>query len=1039
MSANHICSQCHAALPENAAHGLCTICLLRAARRVFSMAGVPEKLERPKSKNQTPVGDYELLEEIARGGMGIVFRARQISLGRIVAVKALLFGEFASDEFIALFRAEARAAGALQHPNIVAIHEVWQHGGQHFFSMDFVEGQTLAHLLKDGPLTAKRAARYAEIIARAVYFAHSRGIIHRDLKPSNILIDASDQPRITDFGLAKRFASLNSLSAPASVVGSPLYMSPEQSGDKTLPLSPAADVYSTGAMLYHMLTGRPPFVGDSIEQILAQTIGAEPVSPRLLNQNVSRDLETICLKCLQKDPSRRYASALELADDLERFLKNLPIHARPISRVERTTRWMRRNPAPTAVLALVTIIAAASTWASVHLGHLNREIKIGQYISDMNIAMRHLENGDAGHASALLKAHVPSRNSVDLRGFEWRHMWWLCRGNYENWLPAHPQVVGTVQFADKIMLTYAWDGAGVARVWDVASRANLFTFKNISAVGGFTSDEKSFVLNRPNGAIELIDATTGATNRAFAAKGRLLACAGDVAATRDRSDRLIVWSLRDGRDLLIISNCPPPTLLYGWGSPAKISDDGRKLALIIPSANPLHPAREVRLWDLTSGAELESLPVNSDLRCLAFSPDGEWLLAGDGRGKLHVWNLTTREPGGVEAHGGVPLLSIAFSPDGKTFATGSSDEKPIRLWDLATLTPKDHELRGQAGDVWSLAFSKDGRQLASGTRDSLVRIWNVASVAKQNFDPIKADEYHNIAFSPDSRLFAGGCKDNTVKIWNVATHELVATVQGASYVVAFSEDSERLLVSGANYNAFWWDIKKRTSEKLPTYGGDLGKVVSVAISPNRRFAALGLQSGQIYLVDMVTGMPVRRAFEGHAGPVQSLAFSPDGQKLASGGADMNVMVWNIQTGERLGACQEHKGAVFGVAISPNGKFLASGCGAETVKLWELNNVTKHSVTSVSVHRAVIRSLAFTPDLRNLATASEDRTVKIWNFATFSEKNKIEVASFSFEEPLRSIQFSPDGNTLAAVTDKGTLRLFHAATFAEADRQLAELP
>ncbi|HUS37307.1 MAG TPA: protein kinase [Verrucomicrobiae bacterium] len=1036
MPANEKCSRCSAPLAVSAAHGLCPACLLEAGRRLFSFAAASEKPQGPKTKASTPVGDYELLQEIARGGMGIVFKARQISLNRIVAVKALLFGEFASEEFIAMFRGEAQAAAGLQHPNIVAIHEVWQHGGQHFFSMDFVEGHTLAHLLKNGPLNVHRAARYIEVIARAVHFAHERGIIHRDLKPSNILIDAADQPRITDFGLAKRFTSARTPSVSVSLVGSPHYMSPEQSGDRTLPLSPATDVYALGGMLYHMLTGRPPFVGDSIEQILAQTIAAEPVSPRLLNQSVSRDLETICLKCLQKGPARRYVSALELADDLDRFVKNLPIHARPISRVERTTRWIRRNPAPTAVLALVTGIAIAATWASVHLQHLNREIKIGQYVSDMSVAARHLEDGDAGHALSLLKAHVPVGNSPDLRGFEWRHMWWLCRGNYDNWLPAHRQVVGTLQFGHDKILTFAWDST--ARLWNTRTRANLFTFKNLSAVGGFMAGDKAFVINRPDGSVQIIDANTGATNRVFASKGRLLAFAGEIAATRDQLDRLRVWNLRDGRELLVVSNSPPATLLYSWNSPAKISPDGSKLALIIPGANALHPSREIRLWDLRTGAELKPLPANSDVRSMAFSPDGNFLLAGDGHGELRVWNLLTGQSNSIPAHS-VPLLCIAFSPDGKTFATGSSDGKPIQLWDLATLTVRDHQFRGQAGDVWSLAFSPDGQQLASGTRDGQVRIWTIAKTAEREFPAVNADEYANITFSPNSRLFAAGCKDNTVKIWNVATHEIVATIQRASYVVAFSEDSERLLVSGKHGEAFWWDVTRRTSEKIPSYGGDLVKIVSVAISPNRHFAALGSQDGQIHLVDMVTGLPIRKGFDGHAGPVRSLAFSPDGKKIASGGDDMTVMVWDVQTGQRLGSCPDaHKAAVYGVAISPDGKTLASGCGAETLKLWDLNNISKQAWASVSLHRSVIRALSFSPDQKNLASASDDRTVKLWNFATLSKNKNVEVASFRFDEPLRAVQFSPDGNTLAAVTDKGTLRLLHASSLAECDRQIAEL-
>ena len=1021
-----VCIRCATPLPANAPQGICPRCLLAAV--VLKPA-----VEIPlPSKPRTPVGDYELLEEIARGGMGIVFRARQFSLNRIVAIKALLFGEFASDEFVGRFRAEAQAAAGLQHPNIVAIYEVWEAAGQHFFSMEYVEGKTLATILNSGPLAPTRVARYIEITARAVHFAHQRGIIHRDLKPSNILIDSADQPRITDFGLAKRFNSASVASPTTTFAGSPHYVSPEQCGQRGAFITPAADIYSLGATLYHMITGRPAFIGESVEEILAQTISAEPVSPRLLNRSISRDLETICLKCLAKDPSRRYASALELAEDLERFLQNLPIKARPITRVEQSARWMRRNPAPTAVLGLLTVIAAATTWASFHFRNLNREVMVGKYVSDMNIAARHLDEGDVGHAITLLKAHVPQKSAQELRGFEWRHMWWVARGNYEHWLPKHPQVVGSIQFdaTGERALTFAWDKT--ARVWNAKTRENILTLTNVAAIGGFAVDGNSLVINRPNGGVELIGSTFGE----FQSKGQLIAFAADIAATRDAAERLTVWELQTGRELLIISNSPPATLPYSWASPAKISPDGSKLALINPSANPLQPARVVRVWDLRSGAELEPLSENRDLRSLAFSKDGQSLLTGDGQGLLRAWNLISGESKDIQAHK-VPLLSIAFSPDGETFATGSSDAHPIRLWDFATLTAKDYEFRGQAGDVWSLAFSPDGQRLASGTRDGIIRIWDIPNTATKALDLINADEYPNIAFSPDSRFFAGGCKDHTVKIWNVTTHEVVATIRRASYVVAFSEDNERLLVSSKDGHAFWWHIQKGVSEKIPDYGGDLGKVVSVAIASNRRFAALGTQNGHIYIVDMASGLPLRNAFEGHVGAVRSLAFSPDGQKLASGGADMSVMVWDVQTGASLGACQEHKAAVFGIAISPDGKTLASGCGAETIKFWSLDNSLKRSRDSVSLHRSVIRSLSFTPDHRNLASASEDRTVKLWNLATFSKSN-VEVASFSFPEPLRAVQFSPDGNTLAAVTDKGTLRLFHASSLAESDRQIAEL-
>jgi WD40 repeat protein/serine/threonine protein kinase len=1047
MPAENTCAQCASPLPANAPLGLCPACLIRAGLNAFSAGKQPSK-PRPserKTKAHTTVGDYELLEEIARGGMGIVFRARQVSLNRIVAVKALLFGEFASDHFITRFRAEAQAAAALQHPNIIAIHEIWEHRGQHFFSMELVDGQTLAQIIKDRPISSRHAAQYATTIARAVHFANSRGILHRDLKPSNVLIDHHDQPRITDFGLAKRLDQHASQSI-SGVVGSPHYMSPEQAGQRSAELALATDVYSIGAMLYHMLAGRPPFAGESVEEVIHQTLHAEPISPRLLNTSVPRDLETICLKCLQKEPRRRYASARELADDLERFLQDVPIQARPISRAERTLRWCRRNPAPTALLSVISAVAIAATWTAFHFQDLNQAIRISQYVSDMTVAMRHANDGDYGHTLTLLKAHTPANKKHDIRGFEWRYMWTLCRGNFDSWLPRHPQVVGAIHFTSdgEKALAYCWNNS--IRLTDTRTRANLLTLPDVTALGGFTPNERAIVVARTNALLEIIDIKTGSVFQSFPNVGQLLAYSptSQIVATLDPQQNLKIWNVATGHELLTIPDAPSAKLDYSWNSSIVISRDGRKLAMIVAS-KLIGSSTTVGVWDLTTGKELDSFLENRELRCAAFSPDANFLLTGDGAGSVSARNLSNGVCTKFQAHT-VPVLAIAFSPDGKSFATGSSDEKCIRLWDLETLSPKENQFLGQAGDVWTLSFSADGKRLASGTRDDIIRIWNVAAASSPStLDRLHADQYANIAFSPNSRLFAGGCEDHTVKIWNVNTLAVVATIPRANFVVAFSSDNRRLLVSGPQWNAFWWDIEKRTAEFLPTYSGQQGGVNSVAISPDRRFAALGMSNGDILIVDMNTGLLARPALKGHTDSVRSLAFSPDGAKLASGSSDKNVMVWDVKTGASLGACSEHKGSVFGLTISPDGQTLASGCGAETIKLWDLNNVGKRSWASGSQHRSAIRSLSFSPDNRTLASGSEDSTVKLWNFPAASRfksesaKSKLsqEVASFPFKAPIRSVLFSPDGNTLAVVTDNGGLQLFRAFSLEECDRQLAE--
>jgi len=314
-------------------------------------------------------GDYEILEEIARGGMGVVYKARQISLNRPVALKMILAGALATPESRQRFRMEAEAAANLQHPNIVAIHEVGEHEGQQYYSMDFVEGKNLAQLAGGRPLPAKHAATYVKTIAEAVHFAHQRGTLHRDLKPQNVLIDAGDRPRITDFGLAKRVEVDRGLTRTGDVLGSPSYMPPEQADMRPSEIGPQSDVYSLGAILYELLTGRPPFRGATTWETLSQVVQTPPVPPRKLNPEVPRDLETICQKCLEKRPERRYHSARELAEDLERFVSLEPIHARRVNPARRMWLWLLRHPwiitAIVSTFVVALLLLACGLWAEI--------------------------------------------------------------------------------------------------------------------------------------------------------------------------------------------------------------------------------------------------------------------------------------------------------------------------------------------------------------------------------------------------------------------------------------------------------------------------------------------------------------------------------------------------------------------------------------------------------------------------------------------------------------------------------------------------
>jgi serine/threonine protein kinase len=377
-----ICPNCSAALPPDAPSGLCPACRLKtdpptkpAAKGPLGEPTSTLKLGPEAFVRAHRFGDYELQEEIARGGMGVVWKARQATLNRTVALKMILAGNLAGEAEVQRFRREAEAAANLQHPNIVAIHEVGQHDGQHFYSMDYVEGRDLSALVREGgPLPPARAADCVQTIAEAVHFAHQRGTLHRDLKPQNVLMDAAGVPRITDFGLAKFVERDDSLTQTGAAMGSPSYMPPEQAAGHFDQVGPHSDVYSLGAILYELLTGRPPFRAETAMATMRQVMESDPVAPRKINPAVPPDLETICLKCLEKNPARRYHSARALAEELGRFLKHEPIQAIPVSSVRKAESWLRRNP--------WTLMAAGSFLVMVLAGLLYWQYERAQFLEN---------------------------------------------------------------------------------------------------------------------------------------------------------------------------------------------------------------------------------------------------------------------------------------------------------------------------------------------------------------------------------------------------------------------------------------------------------------------------------------------------------------------------------------------------------------------------------------------------------------------------------------------------------------------------------
>src|SRR6266566_4573399 len=374
-----ICRNCGAKIFSDAPEGLCTGCVLEAAigtlpaavaggdssAEASAKADDPGHADKPASPKATravellgELDDYELLEEVGRGGQGVVFRARQKSLNRTVALKVIRLGQWASKAHLKRFRLEAEAAARLEHPGIVPIHEVGERDGSCYFSMKFVEGGQLDEVIRHAPMSSRQAAELVARVARTVHYAHEHGILHRDIKPGNILLDAKGEPHLTDFGLARLVETESTVTRTLEVLGTPSYMAPEQAVGNNDAVSSVTDVYGLGAVLYQLVTSHPPFAGGTTYETIKLLLDTEPRQPRALNRKIDRDLSTICLKCLEKYPGRRYSSALALAEDLEHWLKHEPIRAKPSGVFTHSRKWVRRNPSTTVLVTLLIALLA---------------------------------------------------------------------------------------------------------------------------------------------------------------------------------------------------------------------------------------------------------------------------------------------------------------------------------------------------------------------------------------------------------------------------------------------------------------------------------------------------------------------------------------------------------------------------------------------------------------------------------------------------------------------------------------------------------
>ncbi len=1027
--------------------------------------------------------------------MGVVYKARQVKLQRLVALKMVLAGCHAGPQQLARFRAEAEAVARLQHPNIVHIYEVGEQNGLAFYSMELIAGGSLAQKLTGQPLPVREAAEWIRTLAGTIQHAHERGIIHRDLKPANILLTTDGIPKITDFGLAKQLvpgaattveSGAGSHTHTGAVLGTPSYMAPEQAGGKARDVGPVTDIYALGAILYEMLTGRPPFRAETPLDTVLQVISEEPVPPRRLAPRVPRDLETICLKCLEKEPRRRYRSAKELADELMRFLKDVRIQAHPVPGWIHLWRWSKRNPTLATLGSLALGIVLAIFLTSVFLG-ITKTQRAAQLQTVLERSDRMLMDLSFERARSLcaegdtprgllwfaqtLKTcpedAVDQQRAIRVNLADWQSHMRSLRAFMEHDAPVTLVAFGA---GGRTILTVT--ASPKLSVWDAATGKLLAESPSGQAAIPpvvVSGDGKRVATGGADGTVQLWSVEPSAQGNeaslpesppavltyhplSHPAPVRALAFGPDgkqlLTGCEDGMARL--WDSATGAESgLVLKHVGPveaavftPDGKFVWtgGSDKKVrlwnlatatvqqtlEHDGRVRRLLL-SANGkslLMLADDGRpfLWDTAAGRHIAGLDLVSSVRVAAFSPDSAMLATVGEDHAVQLWQTTTGQWSGRPLPHQDRVSTLVFSPDGHTLLTASAD-RMARCWDVATGTLTGPPLE-HGGPALSAAFSPDGRSILTGSSDHGVRLW--AAPAGQRLRRVwpHPDRVLSVAFGVGTGAWTG-CADHKARLWDLRESkppDLVLQHPDEVLTVALAPDGASVLTGCKDGTARLWDVATSKSTDLP-----LGRPVRASgFGPDLQTLWLGGANeggGVEQLWDRALKTPLGPALQQKQG-VWAVAFSPDGTTAATATGAQEVQLWDLATGKEIGAPLVHPARVVAAAFSPDGKVLVTGSTDGVARLW--STIVGASFGMPLPHRGAVVTVAFSPDGKTVLTGSQDHKARLWDVATSKPLGD----AFTHDDVVCAAAFSPDGHSILTGNFDRQARLWNTPAPAE---------